>query len=496
VALVLVSAVVPAWRSARHAVAGRAASAVTGAVIALSLLGAAAGSLGTVLLRPLGWWSLVWAGAPAGTGLDPHGDARVLGSDVVAVVLLGVACGLAVGLLRGALRAGARAAAWAAAPAFAVAVPMALAAAGAPWPVVPSASLLVGLLALVAVAMRGPARSAGIVAVLVAALLALAGLSGSLPTWWATLRGLGAILVAGAVAGASARDLPARLAGWIVAAAAVPAVAYTSARAYQVGPPGVAFAVLGAAVLVLASGTVLRGRPLPIRAAGRHVRARPAIAEARAVEAAGHAGAVLALLLTAAYARPAAAVCTFWGVALGLRALWPRERAGVRRLLILAAAGAEIGGWWLLMAAEQVSTLEAYTLPAAALALLAGRLALRSRPGLTSWTAYGPALAAALLPTLASVLVGEGQPVRRLLLGLGALAVVVAGARERLRAPVVGGGLVLIAVAVHEVTLVWDLLPRWIPLAAGGLLLVGLAMTLERRRRDLARLRSALTHMS
>jgi len=43
--------------------------------------------------------------------------------------------------------------------------------------------------------------------------------------------------------------------------------------------------------------------------------------------------------------------------------------------------------------------------------------------------------------------------------------------------------------------LVWDLLPRWIPLAAAGLLLVGLAMTLERRRRDLARVRAALTRM-
>jgi hypothetical protein len=50
-------------------------------------------------------------------------------------------------------------------------------------------------------------------------------------------------------------------------------------------------------------------------------------------------------------------------------------------------------------------------------------------------------------------------------------------------------------VALHELVLVWDLLPRWIPLAAGGLLLVLLAMTLERRRRDLARVRTALTKM-
>jgi hypothetical protein len=148
------------------------------------------------------------------------------------------------------------------------------------------------------------------------------------------------------------------------------------------------------------------------------------------------------------------------------------------------------------MTAAQVATLELYTIPAAAVALLAGRLAMRSRPGLGSWIAYGPALAAALLPTLGSVLTGDGQPLRRLLLGLAAVAVVLAGAHARLRAPVITGGVVLAAVALHELVLVWDLLPRWIPLAAGGLLLVGLAMTLERRRRDLDRFRAALTRMT
>jgi hypothetical protein len=218
--------------------------------------------------------------------------------------------------------------------------------------------------------------------------------------------------------------------------------------------------------------------------------------EARAVQAAAHAGAVLALLLASGSVRYAAAVCTFWGLALGVRALRPGERTVVRHVLVVAAAAAEVLAWWLLVSDLRVYTLEAYTLSAAAVALLAGRLALRTRPALSSWTAYGPALAAALLPTLASVLVGDDDPMRRLLLGLAAIAVVLAGAHARLQAPVVIGGTVLALVALHELVLVWDLLPRWIPLAAGGLLLVGLAMTLERRRRDLARVRAALTRMS
>ena len=71
-----------------------------------------------------------------------------------------------------------------------------------------------------------------------------------------------------------------------------------------------------------------------------------------------------------------------------------------------------------------------------------------------------------------------------------------AGARVRLQAPVVTGGATLLLVALHELVQFWDLLPRWVPLAAGGLLLVGVATTMEQRRRDLARLRAAITRMA
>jgi len=312
------------------------------------------------------------------------------------------------------------------------------------------------------------------------ALSVSAGLAAALPTRLSTLAALGAVLVAGAVAGVAARDLLARLAGWLSAVGAGLALAFTAGRAFELSLHVAAFPVLAVAAGALAVGTLPIARRL---------------VEARAVRAAAHAGAVVALLLTVGEARYAAAVCTLWGLAVGVRALRRGESVVTRRVLVVAAAAVETGGWWLLIGADRVSTLEAYTLPAAAVALLAGWLARRTRAGLNSWTGFGPALAAALLPTLASVLVGDGQPVRRLLLGLGALAVLLVGTNARLQAPVVAGGVVLIAVALHELVLVWDLLPRWIPLAAAGLLLVLLAMTLERRRRDLARVRAALIRM-
>jgi len=442
--------------------------------LGLTLLVATAASLFTLLASPYGWLDRVWAGRPAGTGLTGH----VATADVIAGALLALAVVVAALVLRGG-----RAAAWAVAPVIAVTVPAAVAAARAPWPAVPAVLLVIGLAGLLVLALRGSARIPRFAAIGlggVSALVATAAVAAGLPTRPSTLAALGAVLVTAVAAGVAARDLPARVTGWLVSAGSAFAFAFTAGRAFELALPATALPILAVAAVTLAAGTWL-------------IAARPV--EARAVQAAAHAGALVALLLTVGDARYAAAVCTFWGLAVGLRALPRGEPAGPRSLLVVGAATLELGGWWLLIAAERVTTLEAYTIPAALVALLGGWLARRTRNGLSSWTGYGPALAAALLPTLAAVLVGDGQPLRRLLLGLAALAVVLLGGRARLQAPVVAGGTVLIVVALHEMVLVWDLLPRWIPIAAAGLLLVLLAMTLERRRRDLARFRSALTRM-
>jgi hypothetical protein len=80
-------------------------------------------------------------------------------------------------------------------------------------------------------------------------------------------------------------------------------------------------------------------------------------------------------------------------------------------------------------------------------------------------------------------------------LGAAALAVVLGGAVRRRQAPVVVGGAVLGAVAVHETVLLWDLVQRWILLGLAGLVLIGLAVTYERRRRDVTRLAAAVGRM-
>ncbi|MFF5292123.1 SCO7613 C-terminal domain-containing membrane protein [Paractinoplanes globisporus] len=161
----------------------------------------------------------------------------------------------------------------------------------------------------------------------------------------------------------------------------------------------------------------------------------------------------------------------------------------------LGVAVAVAGGLAVALTRPAGSVLEAYTILGSCLALAGAFAAKRAQT--PSWAAYGPALIIGLVPSLITVLTNdEGQQLRRLLLGIAALAILLAGAKFRLRAPVVAGGGTVAVVALHELGLVWELIPRWIPLAAGGLLLVLVAATLESRRRDLSRMRHALGRMS
>ncbi|MCO1618078.1 hypothetical protein M8C11_25510 [Micromonospora sp. CPM1] len=376
----------------------------------------------------------------------------------------------------------------AASPFGAVALPVLAEAAGAPWPVVPAVAFGIGLAALLAAALTGAHRA---VLVPLGVVLAVPGFGGLLATRAATLAALGVLVVAGAVTGVAGRPAVVRIVGWLGAVTA--ATGFAVVASLTAGQPlrTGAFAVLAVAAVTLHAAPLLR----LIRSGGPDgVGAERA--GAWALEAAAQAVALLALLLASGSLRHAAAVCVLWGVAVAVRVLRRGESPAGRRALAAVAAGSELVGGWLVLAARGVVVLEAYTLPAAALALGAGVLALRHRPGLTSWLALGPGLGAALLPSLVSVLVlGEPQPWRRLALGAAAVAVVFAGAARRWQAPVVLGAATLVPLALHELARGWDLLPRWIFLGLGGLLLIGLAATYERRRRDVVRLRDAVARL-
>ncbi|MFF9062209.1 SCO7613 C-terminal domain-containing membrane protein [Streptomyces sp. NPDC014882] len=212
------------------------------------------------------------------------------------------------------------------------------------------------------------------------------------------------------------------------------------------------------------------------------------------VETAGAAAALLALGLAVTDAPVLATVLAACAtIAAGTAARSDRRRAAypAAALFLLAA--------WVRLAAWDVTTPEAYTLPVTVPALLVGAWRRRRDPLTRSWTAYGPGLAATLVPSLAAAWRDPEWP-RPLLLGAAALLVTLLGARYRLRAPLLLGGSVLVLDALHELApylvQVADALPRWVPPALAGILLLAVGATYERRLRDVRHVREVLGRLN
>lgn len=199
---------------------------------------------------------------------------------------------------------------------------------------------------------------------------------------------------------------------------------------------------------------------------------------------------VLALVLAAGRPGTLALSLALAGVVCAGAAVRPE-----RRVLGWAAGALFVAATWVRLAEAGVTAPEAYTLPVTLPALAVGFLRRRRDAQASSWTAYGPGLAATLVPSLLAAW-GDTGWVRPLVLGAAALAVTLAGAHRRLQAPLLLGGAVVAAVAVHElapyVVQVAGALPRWVPPALAGVLLLVVGATYEKRLRDARRLRAAI----
>ncbi|MEW2410844.1 SCO7613 C-terminal domain-containing membrane protein [Streptomyces griseoviridis] len=262
-------------------------------------------------------------------------------------------------------------------------------------------------------------------------------------------------------------------------------------------------ALVYAAALVVASGAAAGWPPahtalplLSVPAVAALLAARlGAVSRATVpVEAAGAAAGLLAVGLAAPDPASLSLVLGLCGVI----AAGTAARAG-RRFVGVPATGLFVLAVWVRLVAWGVAAPEAYTLPVSVPALLVGAVRRRRDPLLSSWTAYGPGLAFTLVPSLATAW-AEPYATRPLLLGATALLVTLLGARHRLRAPLVFGGAVLVLVALHELgpylAQLAGVLPRWVPPALAGVLLLAVGATYERRIRDVRRVREVLGRMS
>ena len=139
---------------------------------------------------------------------------------------------------------------------------------------------------------------------------------------------------------------------------------------------------------------------------------------------------------------------------------------------------------WTQLVATGVETVEAYTLPLAALALYAGLLAWRREVHGPSIQVFGAGIALLFAPTLMQMIDGS-SPIRSFILLIAGTVSILIGARARVKAPLIAGAAVVIISALVEVGPYFHLLPRWVVIGTAGVILVSVGATWEARRRDM-----------
>ncbi|MET8082719.1 permease [Micromonospora sp. NPDC005237] len=467
------------WRVSPSAGALAAAALPTALAVA-----SIAPALVVALVEPHRTLSRIWQGPPPEL-LTPPADV-VNPTHVLTALLLTATAALAATGFSGGRRSRAVPVVLPGAAVTLLIAPIAL---GSGWPASTLAALSVFTISMLGLALTPPpplvepARSLRLARVLVFAIgLAAggAGLAGSLADRQLTLFTLGGAVGVGVVAALFGTTQRARILGWLFASLMAQLFVLTAGL------------IVGLAAVWSAFGVLAVGAVLQVFAATLPRLRRPeAQREAATVQWSGYAAALIALALAFDSPRHIAALLAAWGAVLGVAATRPGRRPVERRILFWAVVFCEITAWWILMRVADVALPEAYTLPFAALALLVGVLELRHRPDLSSWVAYGPALVAAFLPTLAIVLATDSSTLRQMLLLLGAVAVLIFGSSSRQQAPVIVGASVTAIAAIHAL---FSLGP-WLALIPVGLMLLVLGASNERRRRAQERLQTALRGM-
>ena len=164
-----------------------------------------------------------------------------------------------------------------------------------------------------------------------------------------------------------------------------------------------------------------------------------------------------------------------------------------RRLLGWPGALLLVLASWVRLADLGVTAPEAYTMPSAVALIAFGLYRLRHDPSAGTMLALSPGLTLATVPTLLQVLAGEQVSWRALLLGLGCLALVLAGTRLRWSAPLVVGATVGAALVLYEASPYAAAAPLWVVIALAGTVLTVVGVTWESRLRNL---RDATAYLS
>jgi hypothetical protein len=450
---------------------------VAGGWTAISLLGWIEPVLGSIvapfaLITDEGWWT---HGFSVTTGdldlqalVDQTGEAGWSAWLVLAAVAVGTA-GLVVAIqLTGRHMPEVRR--WATAVAIGVGLFIGVAVTGALWDVPVVALVMLYLLAAAALVLGPVAPGApyrpwlAVAAVpIVASAIAWAGTVDVL-----TVTALGTLTIVGGVA--VARGLVEGRRAWTMAMTAVTGIALSATAltmSLAAGAPDQTAWLVAVAVGATGSGFAWLGD-----------RWRPWWSPAVDVTSAVTVGGALLGLAGAGGTDPFSVGLFIVVVAAAAHATRPSRRV----IATAVAAVAALILLWVRLWEADIRVVEAYTLPAAALAGGAGWWQLRRNAQLGSWSTLGPALIIAAIPSTVVAIAETG--VLRPLVVLGvAVGVTVVGARSGLRSPLVVGMLTAVVIAVDLLFPAVARLPRWIGIGAAGVFLLAVGATFERQRR-------------
>ena len=140
------------------------------------------------------------------------------------------------------------------------------------------------------------------------------------------------------------------------------------------------------------------------------------------------------------------------------------------------------------LALDRLDPVEFASVPLALALIAGGVLTMARKPEARSWPNLGPGIVVLLLPSIVATY-GEDDLWRLVAVGVVGVATVLIGALRRLQAPLILGTVFVLAHAIHtfspQIRALYEFTPWWIWLIVGGLIVVVVAIRIERSIRDL-----------
>lgn len=174
------------------------------------------------------------------------------------------------------------------------------------------------------------------------------------------------------------------------------------------------------------------------------------------------------------------------------------DRAPFTRVLAWVAIGLAAATGIAGLARDAIDPLEWTTVPISVALLVTGAFQLRRNAAARSWAWLAPGILVLLLPSLVATF--TDQPIWRLVaLGVAGILTIVAGATVRLQAPLILGAVIVVVHALRtfapQIRQVYELTEWWVWAVVGGVILLFLGLTVEKRIRDLRTVGSKISSL-